>query len=598
MAIASMVKVNLFGTADQREVVLDALQDLGCVHLLDLGERVEPGPPTPDISSETLQAVKYLRACPIRRRPVRTEHGFQFEEVVHETLRIEQRQHQLQDERDELLPAVRGLSPWGDFRLPELGELGDLRLWFYIVPHFHMRSVLQRDEIRHVASRDSRFTYLVIVSPTEPEGMPVPRVRLDDRPLSELRHRLEAVELELEDLHWRRVALTRWNELLTRTIDLAHDLAMRQRAAKQAWSDPAMFVLQGWAPHSEADRTRRFAREHALGLTVERPGDTDSPPTLLRNSGLMAGGQGAVTFYTTPAYRAWDPSSVVFVSFSVFFAMIMADAGYAFVLGGLLLILWRRLGRSPDGRQLRLLSLAVVVTSVAYGVAVGSYFGLPPTKGSLLQTLHLIDAADTTLMMQISIGLGTAHLALANLALAWNRRRSPQMFASLGWVAMFLGGLSLGFGKSGMEPQADLVRFGTIGLITGVISVLLFSSERTLFSLRLSNHLWRLLDGLQALTAISRAFGDVLSYLRLFALGLASAQLAATFNELTYKASCCVGIGSALAIVAVVFGHGLNFTLAIMSGVVHGLRLNCIEFFGWGLPDEGYPFEPFCKKAI
>jgi len=148
-----------------------------------------------------------------------------------------------------------------------------------------------------------------------------------------------------------------------------------------------------------------------------------------------------------------------------------------------------------------------------------------------------------------------------------------------------------------MEPQADLVRFGTIGLITGVISVLLFSSERTLFSLRLSNHLWRLLDGLQALTGISRAFGDVLSYLRLFALGLASAQLAATFNELIYKASCCAGIGSALAVVAVVFGHGLNFTLAIMSGVVHGLRLNCIEFFGWGLPDEGYPFEPFCKKA-
>jgi len=596
MAIASMVKVNLFGTSDQQETVLDSLQDLGCVHLVDLSERVEPGPPTPDISSETLQAVKYLRACPTRRRPVHDAHGFQFEQVVHEALRIELRQQQLQAERDELLPAIRDLTPWGDFRLPLGGELGDLRLWFYIVPHYRMRSLLQREAVWHVASRDSRFTYLVVVSPTEPEEMPVPRVRLDDRPLSALRKRLETVELELEDLHWQRVSLTRWNALLTRTIDFAHDLAVRQRAARQAWSDPSMFVLQGWAPLSEADHVRDFTREHALGLTIEQPSDTEFPPTLLRNSGLMAGGQGAVTFYTTPAYRAWDPTAVVFISFSVFFAMIMADAGYALVLGGLLLILWRKIGRAPGGPGLRQLSLAVVVASLAYGVAVGSYFGLPPGKGSVLEKLHLIDAADTTLMMQISIGLGAAHLALANLALAWNRRRSPQMVGSLGWVAMVLGGLALGFGKSGVEPQAELVRFGTTGLIAGVIAVVLFSSERPLLSLRLSNHLWRLLDGLQALTGISRAFGDVLSYLRLFALGLASSQLAATFNELVYKASCCVGVGSLLAIVAVVFGHGLNFTLAIMSGVVHGLRLNCIEFFGWGLPGEGYAFQPFCKR--
>lgn len=130
-----------------------------------------------------------------------------------------------------------------------------------------------------------------------------------------------------------------------------------------------------------------------------------------------------------------------------------------------------------------------------------------------------------------------------------------------------------------------------------MLGVLLFSSSRPIVTWSLSEHGKRIVDGVLALTGITRAFGDVLSYLRLFALGLASAQLAGTFNELTYKANCCVGIGSLLAIVAVVFGHGLNFALAIMSGVVHGLRLNCIEFFGWSLPDEGYPFEPFRKRS-
>ena len=137
---------------------------------------------------------------------------------------------------------------------------------------------------------------------------------------------------------------------------------------------------------------------------------------------------------------------------------------------------------------------------------------------------------------------------------------------------------------------------GAIG--TGILGILLFSRSQPLLKLSAKVHGQRLVDGFLSLTGVSRAFGDVLSYLRLFALGLASAQLAGTFNELTYKASCCVGIGSLLAVAVVVFGHGLNFALAIMSGVVHGLRLNCIEFFGWGLPDEGYPFQPFNKRTI
>ncbi|HQZ67617.1 MAG TPA: V-type ATPase 116kDa subunit family protein, partial [Planctomycetaceae bacterium] len=200
------------------------------------------------------------------------------------------------------------------------------------------------------------------------------------------------------------------------------------------------------------------------------------------------------------------------------------------------------------------------------------------------------------LMMQISVSVGVAHLAIANLALAWSRRWSMTMLSSIGWVAALVGGLGLGLGKSGASPQQSLIQYGTWFLAGGILSVLLFSSNRPIFTLSAKAHGQRLIDGLMSLTNISRAFGDVLSYLRLFALGLASAQLAGTFNDLTYKASCCVGVGSLLAIVAVVFGHGLNFVLAIMSGVVHGLRLNCIEFFGWSLPDEGYPFQPFCKR--
>ena len=598
MAIVPLVRVTLYGTAEQQATVLDELQELGCLHLVNLMQNGSSSHTAPRLSADAHQAVKYLRTCPTQRRDVKDGTGFHLDEVLQEARRIEQQQQRLQEERDQLLQAIRGLEPWGDFHLPTVGELGNLRFWFYVIPHYRLSSLLAQELVWHVAARDHRFAYVVVIAVNEPRAMPVARTQLDNRPLSDLSQRLETVESELEELHWQRVALTRWNHWLSRTIALSEDRAAHERASQYAWRDSSMFAIQGWLPTKWSDQLRSLARTHALGLTIEPPSCGDRPPTLLDNRGLTAGGQDAVTFYATPDYRAWDPSTIVFFSFSVFFAMIVADAGYALLLAGLLILLWRRFGRSAGERRFRKLLLAIVIASAGYGIAAGSYFGVAPARGSVWQALHVIDTADTTLMMQISIAIGVVHLSLANLALAWSRRWAPTMLSSFGWITILFGGLALGLGKSGTSPDVALTQYGGWAITAGIATVLLFSSERPLLSLNWRDHGIRIIDGVKSLTGVTRAFGDVLSYLRLFALGLASAQLAATFNDLVYQASCCVGIGTLLAGLVVVFGHGLNFSLAIMSGVVHGLRLNCIEFFGWGLPDEGYPFEPFCKRAV
>ena len=125
----------------------------------------------------------------------------------------------------------------------------------------------------------------------------------------------------------------------------------------------------------------------------------------------------------------------------------------------------------------------------------------------------------------------------------------------------------------------------------GLCMVLFFTSDKT-------NPLTRLVEGLMALTSLTKAFGDVLSYLRLFALGLASASLAIAFNDLAHQVGSISGFGMLLALMILILGHGINFVLAIMSGFVHGLRLNYIEFFNWGLPEEGIAFRPFAKKQL
>jgi V/A-type H+-transporting ATPase subunit I len=152
----------------------------------------------------------------------------------------------------------------------------------------------------------------------------------------------------------------------------------------------------------------------------------------------------------------------------------------------------------------------------------------------------------------------------------------------------------LGVSREGLYDTLQWI--GTFGLAAGGLAVFLFSSKRP-FSNRVGDWVLRIVDGLQGLTGITKAFGDVLSYLRLFALGLASAQLAATFNELAAGAADLHGPGVLLAMLIILVGHGINILLGIMSGVVHGLRLNCIEFFNWSLKEEGYPFQAFSKKA-
>ena len=109
--------------------------------------------------------------------------------------------------------------------------------------------------------------------------------------------------------------------------------------------------------------------------------------------------------------------------------------------------------------------------------------------------------------------------------------------------------------------------------------------------------LMRVFKGISALTGLSSLFGDVMSYLRLFALGLASASLAVAFNDMARDLSNAVpGIGFLFGLLVLLLGHAMNFALSFASGFIHGLRLNVIEFFKWGVKDEGHAYRPFERK--
>jgi V/A-type H+-transporting ATPase subunit I len=475
-------------------------------------------------------------------------------------------------------------------------DKGALRFWFYMLPHHQAHRLVAITLPWRVVGRDHRFMYVVMVAVDQPAGMPIPPMPLEPRSLSKLRERLEQVEGELEELDYRRIGLTHYRDALGEKLDEADDLAARRRAALQALERDQVFAVQGWASSAHVSALRQFAAKGQLAITIEGAGPRDTPPTLLDNSPALRGGEGLVEFYMTPAYRLWDPSKAVFVAFAVFFAMIISDAGYAVLLGLLLLGMWRRMGRTPSGRNLRGVMLALISFSIVYGVLVGKYFGLGPPAGSVLASLQVLDANNQSLMMWIAIGVGTAHLIYANLVTVWCRRHSFTALSALGWAAVILGGFCVGLGNSYPE-LTFLTTVGLCGLALGGLLVLFFSSERP-FGLAPTQMFGRLVDGLKGVTGLSKAFGDVLSYLRLFALGLASIKLAEAFNDLAATSFASRGVGILLGLLVLLVGHSINFAMGIMSGVVHGLRLNLIEFFNWSLPEEGERFRPFEKKAM
>lgn len=601
MSIAALKKVSICGLIAEKQQVLESLQELGALHLVSLSEPLEePENAAPERPENTYKALKFLSACPKKRHQIKQKTNFDIDEIVKQTLVIQQNIRDISDKRDFLVSRIKEVSPWGDFQLPAKEDLAGYLLWFYIVPAADLADLAKQDDlVIEIVQRDNRFAYVVVVAKDEPpvNAMPVRRTHTGTLSLTELKTSLDETELELEDCRAERASLTRWIYLITRNLASAEDKAGRIHAEQQTLDTEDVFAVQGWIPEQEISRLSEFVEQSNLALLIEEPKPEESPPTLMVNSQQLSAGEGLVKFYQTPGYWDWDPSVPVFFFFSLFFAMILSDAGYAAFFAVLLATSWNRMGQSSTGRTMRNLLTTLISFSFVWGVMVGSYFGVAPAETSLLGKLKILEINDFDSMMRLSVCIGVLHLSYANAHKAWRLRQEALTWLSpLGWIAIMSGGLLVWFDSSFEQPASWYLPTGEGLLALGFAVIFLFSSTRKIT--KPTDLLMRILDGLQGVSGVTKIFGDVLSYLRLFALGLAGSSLAITFNNLAMQAKEVEGLGLLYCLLILLLGHSLNILLSLMSCVVHGLRLNVIEFFNWGLTDEGYPYNTFSKKEI
>ncbi len=596
MAIVKLKKMTLSGLSREKQRVLEKLQQLGGAHLIPLTERSTPTEiATLAHTEQVVHALKYLVSCPKKRHQVSDWEDFDLQAVADHVLRVKAEIRQLADQRDFLIKRIAEIEPWGDFTLPEKEELAGIRLWFYRVPGRYMNK-LPDDLIKQVVHQDNIYSYVVVLSTVEPQAqaMPVPRTHTGSVPLSQLRKNLERIELQLEDMHAERESLTRWITLLSLSLFQNEDQADLKVADTLTLDRYTVFVLQAWIPEYDTERFQQFSNQLGLAFLLSDPVPTDRPPTMLENPEALAGGEELIGFYQTPGYFDWDPSVMVFFSFTLFFAMILSDAGYAGVLGLFLALKWNTLGTYKKGVRFRMLAFVTISISLLWGVLTGGYFGFLPQPGTLAANLVVFDLKNFDSMMQLSIAIGAAHIIIANAIKAWQKKHTLKAMSSIGWSLVVMASLVFWWATQttmGLLRDISYLLFGT-----GLVLIVLFSGDRV-FRHPL-DLLWRLLEGIRNLTGITRIFGDILSYMRLFALGLASSSLALTFNQLAMQVLHSVpGPGLFFSILVLLAGHSLNLLLCMMSGVVHGLRLNFIEFYNWSVSDEGYPFKAFARRG-
>lgn len=596
MSIRTLNKITLYGLTSEKEPILNGLQAMGCLHLIPLAETAVAPEGEINESRAAKDAYNYLLICPVKRREIHHTETMDTD-VVTKVLANKSQLRCASDARDNLIKRIQEVRLWGDFSFPELHQLDGIRLWFYVIPHHNMDALNTIEIPWEIVYSNHKHDYVILLSKTEPDInlLPVKRSHVGIHSLTSLEHQLDAAEMKVEDILGERESLTRWLYILQQIIARKEDTCALEDARRTTLNDDPFFLVSGWLPVAEEDRASDFVASFSVAATIENPTPEDNPPTLLHNSESVAGGTEAMVFYQTPGYRTWDPSTVVFFSFSLFFAMIMNDAAYCAILGAFVFLFRKKLGITETGVRLRNLAYFMSGLGILWGIFTGSYFGYTPEAGTFFSSLHFINMSDYSAMMKLSIIIGAAHIIIANLITAWNNRMRLYVLSPLGWTLAIIGGITLWLGITGDLPPVWKETLGPALAIVGTTLIFLFTSTRRISSAK--DILLRLVDGLYAFYNLFGVFGDILSYMRLFALGLASASLAVTFNTMAFQVlDSMPGIGILFCALILIAGHLLNFCISLMSGVVHGLRLNVIEFFKWSLTEEGYPFKPFKKR--
>lgn len=499
----------------------------------------------------------------------------------------------------------RRVAPWGDFEAQIIEKLKNEghEIYFYTCP-----SKQFDPSWGVIVSEVSSLIYFISLQPVENESVtafPMTKSAVAlDADLSALNGLLTAAVARKEA--WLQSHRESLEEELQRLENAINVRQVTLSADDEA--EGAVKLLEGFCPVENCEALEQQLSEAACYYESEEPQEGDKTPVKLYNNWFTKLFEPLTGMYGWPTYKEFDPTPILAPFYLLFFALCIGDMGYgiAIALVGYLIYKGKLKIDMFDG--LGGIIMALGVGCIIVGYLMGGFFGINlytaswfPEWAKVPMFSHWIgDGSGKVLgydvMMVLSIVIGVFHICLAMTikAISYTMRFGfRQMASTWGWLILIVGGIVTGIlmTTSLISARAAGILMIVIGAISG-LGIYLFNTPGRNPLINIGGGLW---DTYQMATGI---LGDVLSYIRLYALGLAGAMLGAAFNDLGLMVlGDAPGIGSWIGfVVIVVFGHVLNLLMACLGAFVHPLRLTFVEYFkNSGYEGLGKLYKPFKK---
>jgi len=593
--ISPMTKYSFILLNGEQEGLLERLQEIG---LVDITRSVKP---VDGQSAAMLADVERRQGFIQTLGKVEFPEGLQAVPVegslVEATDAALRRLEELQERLGAAEKEAAACAPWGEFSPETLNKLSDagFPVQFHVTPAKSFKPEwADQYAVQVVKEADGKVWYVV----AGPDGLP-DRIHAPKRSYETVSRDIEGIKADID--REKAVLLTareRQGEFEAESRErLAKlDLYLAAQAAVPA-AENTIVTLVGYAPTENEESVTEAIEKTGVFFLKEAAKVNDNPPISFRNNKFVRMFEVLTDMYGRPAYDGFDPTPFISVFFLLFFALCMGDAGY-----GLVLILIGLLLKKVDSFK----SLAPLVVTLGIGTAVVGFFlhtffsidisqwkVFEPIKGVFLPD----EIAGYAGGMVLALVVGVVHLCLAMVVKAIQAVKVNGFAASLGtlgWTLLIVGGVIVGALALAGVLNAQLTKW--IIIVIGVVSAIgifpLNNPDRN----KLANVGLGLWDTYNTATGL---LGDVLSYLRLYALGLAGGMLGMAFNDM---GKMVLGDGHSWYlwipfILLVVVGHTLNIAMCALGAFVHPLRLNFLEFFkNSGYEAEGRNYNPLKKQ--
>ena len=646
MAIASMQKVMIVVHRSQVTDLLQALQDAGIVQILD-AERALVTKEWPELHCEfkrprdVEEKVERLRRAISFLQPyaekspgglfsprIEVADG-EYAKVARETdalemlKAVEQTQSNIEiylQDIDGLTAEIERLSPWTSLTVPveELSSMSSSVCFAGLVPLQHAESVYQKlDELGSIVEKVGsayRAEACVAVCLKEIAGEIQKVLRQADFKaadfqaykgtvtdiIAELEERLSQRESELQLEKQAATELARQLQSLQILHDHFENLVSQIYTRDMAPASEHAMFLESWVKKKDYSLLESVVlRFESASISAVEPGQGEEVPIEIDNGPATRPFETITRLYGTPAITDVDPTVFLAPFFALFFGLCLTDAGYGIILVALLAWVLKKL--QGDKKAIWMLLICSVLTIVA-GALTGGWFAdtiqtlLPQTEGSIGATLNgwrvkmmLFDPMEQPLVfIGISLALGYIQvlfgLGIAFVNLLLQKRYAEAVFEKLTWLVLLNCILLYALAKSDVVPAGLAPVVGIFALVQ--VGLIFWFTERN------SGLAGRIGGGVFAVFSTVFYLGDMLSYVRLMALGMVTAGLGMAINILTKLLMDVPYVGFILGMLMFVGGHAVNIALSLLSAFVHSLRLQFVEFFPKFFSGGGRDFKP------